>query len=369
MNSLDLENLYSDTDKTRKSIKRWLEQLSKDLPYGHFRFCTEGSLIPSIGQTCQASTCFAIKTAWQTGIWDEWPDIIKTGCSEFLRSVQQENGYFYDPWLHKATKFNLSFIINRILRKRNLKLCNLIAETRQSASTLLMIGKKPVYPLPVPVKTPDEVVRYITSLNWNNPWDAGSHFSHLIFFIVNNKKISALSYNYQSLIHTAVKTLESYYHKPTGTWFTGNPSNTQLVNGTMKIFTGLQLLGYKHPDPCNIIDFALSVPFGKDGCSFLDLIFVIYQARLSNPNYRSNDIKGIAVNALKHINGFKKPDGGFSFYPDRAQTTYYRARVSKGFPVSDLHGTVMATWIISLCLSILNDDYPSQYRRWNIMIP
>jgi len=42
----------------------------------------------------------------------------------------------------------------------------------------------------------------------------------------------------------------------------------------------------------------------------------------------------------------------------------YGAKVSKGFAISDLHGTAMMCWAIALALDLLKPDLPEGGEYW-----
>lgn len=169
------------------------------------------------------------------------------------------------------------------------------------------------------------------------------------------------------LVDTLLKELDAYYNPETGTWYKGNPPDHIKINGAIKVFSGLQWLDYPYPDTHVLLDFALKQPFEPDGCNFLNRLFVVHQAKRGlEKDYRVQEIKKLARKALKKIMEFHQTDGGFSFFKNRAQTNYYHARVSKGLPVSDLHGTTMFVWTIALCLELLGDDGPEGSEAWRV---
>ena len=61
----------------REDLKNYLEKLNQDLEPGRFRFCEKGGKIPTHGKAGQMTTCFAIRTAVQCGIWQDWSNILK----------------------------------------------------------------------------------------------------------------------------------------------------------------------------------------------------------------------------------------------------------------------------------------------------
>lgn len=369
-----------DNKKIKEDLSIWLDELAYGLEPGRFRFCLSGSSVPTIGQFAQFTTCFAMKIAWQTGIWDQWSYARKESCIKFIQSFQKRNGFFFDPWLAQSVNKNLrlklrflrSFFTGspayRTIRKK--KLINMRAETRQSASTLLMVGTKPKYVLPLEVLSLDDIRKYIDFWDWRFPWSAGSHLSHLIFFLSVNKMIFNVPDNYEELISYILNFLNTIRDPGTGTWFVGDPSDYQKINGAMKILSGFDWINNKYPDCTSLIDFALRLPFAEDGCGFLDRLYVLQQALKGAPhNYRIDEIRNVARKSLERIYNFKKSDGGFSFFPNRSQNNYYGVKVSKGYPVGDLHGSVLITWAIAIALDLLGEEAPCGFEYWRCHKP
>jgi hypothetical protein len=309
-----------DVKKVRESIAGWLDELSEGLEPGRFRFCKQGDMVPVTGKQAQVSTCFALKIAWQAGIWDEWPEKKKQACIKFIQSFQREDGFFFDPWLAEASKGmgwkDLALVLLGRMKWDSIKerqIRNLRAETRQSAATLLMVGARLKYPLPCEINSADEAVRYIKSFDWTEPWAAGSHLSHQMFFLTLNYKLFGIPENYSDIMETVLGELDKLRDEETGSWFKGNPPAHIKVNGAMKIFSGLQWLDYPYPDCTRLMDFALSQPFQCDGCGFLNRLFVVHEAQKGVPSgYRDEDIKKLAQAVLVEVQKFQKPLRGHS---------------------------------------------------------
>ena len=363
--------IQADVNGLRNSIGNWLEAMADGLNPGRFRFCSKGAFVPVDGKAAQVSTCFAMKSAWQAGIWDRWNEERRKACIEFVKSFQTEDGWFKDSWLETNARLNLKDLARLALGRtcwmtvKNRKTENLRAETRQSAATLLMVGEKPDYPLPQEIKTTDDAKKYIDALDWSNPWGAGSHVSHQLFMLsVNKQCFDALEGN-KNLVNALLQELKRYYHPDTGTWHKGNPPDAIKINGAMKVFSGQQWLNRPYPDTRALLDFALKQPFESDGCGFLNRLFVVYQAQKGvEEGYRQTEIRKLAQDALRRVMEFHLPDGGFSFYKNKSQARYYYASVSKGLPVSDLHGAAMFVWAIALCLELLGEDAPEGAEVW-----
>jgi hypothetical protein len=360
----------------RESIALWLEEMAKDLEPGRFRFCSQGNLVPVTGRAAQVSTCFAMKTAWQIGVWKGWPEERKRGCIEFVSSFQRKDGSFYDPWLFRNARLSWRNYASAILGRTSWdslwrrKEWNLRAETRQSASTLLMVGSQPVRKLSCDAVTIDQIKNYISTFDWTIPWSAGSNTAHLMFMLFVNRTCFSEPENYNLLIEVILEELEKYYDSDTGTWFSGSPPDNIKINGAMKILAGFQWIDKIHPDSSKLLHFALSQEIKFDGCGFLNRLFVVHQARkgIIKKDF-SAEVQSLGQKVFSEIKKFQKPDGAFSFYPDKSQVSYYYAKVTKGLPVSDLHGTVMLSWAVAIALDLLGDQAPKGSENWTCQIP
>ena len=86
-------------DSVRESVASWLEEMGDGLAPGRFRFCKTRSLVPTRGKRGQVTTCFAAKSAWHIGAWEDWPSERREECTRFIKSFQQPDGNFVDRWL------------------------------------------------------------------------------------------------------------------------------------------------------------------------------------------------------------------------------------------------------------------------------
>jgi hypothetical protein len=358
----------SDLSNLRNSISAWLDTLQAGCYGGHFKFCLQGNLTPD---SALMPACFGMKIAWQTGLWEQWAEDRRQSCIEYVNSFQTNDGYFYDPWLVRNSRSKPMDFVRVLMGRLSLqqvahrKIQNILAETRQSASTLLMVGANPKYPMPCELKKTSEVVPFVNSFNWDNPWSAGSHISHQLMMLTINRSLFNNGIDYEAIIDGILRQLFLIRDPKTGTWFTGNPSDTIKINGAMKILSGLQWLNLPYPDTRALLDFALQQPSQDDGCNFLNRLFVVWQAKRGVPaGYRKDEICSLAYDVFSKLDRFKKSDGAFSFFPDHAQNMYFGVKVSRGKRVSDLHGTVMLVWAIAIALELLGDEAREELMFW-----
>ena len=137
-----------------------------------------------------------------------------------------------------------------------------------------------------------------------------------------------------------------------GFYFKGNiPSESELINGAMKMITGFDWLGIPIHKPEKIIDKALSIKVSGYGCDLVDIVYVLYKCS-EHTNYRRKDI-------LKYFNYLEgviakhyfKDEKAFSYNVDRSQIYYYGLKITRGLKTPDLHGTLLLLW----ALSMIND--------------
>ena len=73
-------------------------------------------------------------------------------------------------------------------------------------------------------------------------------------------------------------------------------------------------------------------------------------------------LKNIELIIDKH---FFHEIGGFSYYLNKSQTSYYGVEIARGLNTPDIHGTILLTWLIAMIYDINN---PSQ-DKWKIIKP
>ena len=344
----------------RESVGHWLDEMGEGLPPGRFRFCKTRSLVPSSGRRGQGAVCFAIKSAWHVGAWQNWPSDVKEGCTQFIKSFQLPDGNFIDRWLLNRIEwsYRLTMAKNRRFRDmfsdmREHKTRTVRAETRQSAATLMLLGHHPLYPVPVEWRSENAVREFVQSLNWALPWGAGSHTSHLVAFAVMNGGATDGSMSKDEMLKAAFQESDRFLDEKTGAWGNGDVGHVQRLNGAMKMMTAYEWAERPIPYPDRLLDYALVEQSEDDGCGVLDRLFVVHQASKHAPGYRTEEVRSFALEALAEIDLYRQPDGGFSFHPTQAQRSYYGALVSLGGRQSDLHGTVMFTWACAIALDLL----------------
>ena len=169
----------------------WLSGLKNNLPFfldhqrdgtipGYFSYSFSGDLYKKKRTSNLAGSIFALKLYRLIGESDE--RIIKPIVDRVL-SFQQADGTFRDPLV--CRKRLLRNILSNLKHGRLTQMGNeqyIRAETRQAYSALMLYDVLPQQmTLQIPIK-PNDVEKFLRSLDWSHPWGAGSHFSHLMFF-------------------------------------------------------------------------------------------------------------------------------------------------------------------------------------------
>lgn len=316
---------------------------------GQIAFCKEGALF-SPGKGCGlGASALAMKTLYQIRKWG----MLETGLADdwvtHLQSFQsEENGLFEDPVLHpKADRATHPIAF----WKKDIKVRR--AETRQAAAALLSAGSAPLYPVKGIPSTESEVKKHLGALPWDkNPWGAGSHTSHLVFFLKLNADNFSETESYEKLLPVIMDFLDEMQDKQTGSWHRKEERPNYQVNAAMKVLTIYRLLGQEFNLPAKLIDLALSCKDGRDACHSLDTLFVLHESSRWS-DHRWEEISVFAETILAGIEKHRKADGGFSFFPDHSNPVYYGIPVSEGRAVSDVHGTHLLVWATTLCANLM----------------
>ena len=70
-------------------------------------------------------------------------------------------------------------------------------------------------------------------------------------------------------------------------------------------------------------------------------------------------------NLIKVIEKHFNDDGGFSYFIDKSQTHYYGVKITDGLQQSDLHGTLLFVWALSMIFELQETSSFS----WSIIKP
>ncbi|MBN1392857.1 MAG: hypothetical protein JW947_08660 [Sedimentisphaerales bacterium] len=339
----------------KENMLRFISFMKSRTVAGYYRYSYSGDLYDEGVHWNPAGSVFALKIYYTLGVEDN-RDI--DAAANYIKTFQHTNGWIYDSLVFRKSAFR-----NAIASLRQANFSNLLntnykrAETRQCYSALTLYDKLPESTqLPVP-RNEQQVSDYLDSLPWNCPWDAASHFSHLMFFLALALKTGEMEQQtFERLTKFAAEWTNCLQHPQDGCWYTGDPSLRQKINGAMKVITGLlaaDMVDFAYPE--KLIDLCLSSKNDLDACDNFNIIFVLnYASKSLDKNYRRPEIEDFALQRLnmywKHYHNDKN---GFSFYPNRANDIYYGARITRGLNEPDIHGTSLFLWGISIIVQLL----------------
>lgn len=224
-----------------------------------------------------------------------------------------------------------------------------VAETRQAVSGLINLNR-PI----LEIKVDDiftEPLYFMTDKQWENPWGAGAHLSHYLFFMKLLQR--------KSSIEKVMENLKKY-EKPNG-WYHGKPNKHYIVNGIMKVFTGFDIVNelplldgdYKielsGTMANNIIDEILQIDDSFGGCGIYDYVYVLTKCMDNCGNAEKitkckERLNGILQVILKH----QQTDGGFKYEITTAKAhKYYGEEIVPDGMIGNVHGTTLFCMALS----------------------
>ena len=323
-------------------------------------------------------SCYALKTYFTLNKWDNFDEDYKNEWGQYINSFQKKSriypdySFLDDAYIDNFNKFrierftkdfvkkllNLSKKYNYQSKKFELQ-TSIRAETKQAISTLQQVNFSNQYIYDDFPKTENEIKNYLNKYDWNKPWSAGAQFSGLCVFVSTQ-----LDDNLD--IKTSLENFINSKVNSDGFYYSGEmPNYTELINGSMKVLTGLDWLNVPIHFPEKIIDLCLSGKPSQQGCDLVDFVYVLYRCSLET-NYRKKEIIKYLENFYETIfNHFYPNQGGFSYGIDSSQKLYYGVEISKGKNEPDIHGTLLLTWALSMIFKITeNENYD-----WKVLKP
>ena len=352
-------------------IERYINSLNKD--NGGFKYSPSRNNLTEYGELLELGfSCYALKINYiissnklsDSSYIDKW--------SNYLNSFQSEKNIFgansyVDRYLveyHNLFKFSTLFkdtlkntaniFSNQKYETSSSKLKSYIfAETKQAISTLFQVSKisKNVF-LSFP-KTEKVIFDKLDYFNWSKPWNAGAQFANIC--MLTNTQLSFEDSSKNS------KYLQSYiktkFNSKDGFYYSGKTSDKrELVNGAMKVITGLDWINYEIHSPEKLINFCLNYKVDHEGCDIVDVVYVLYKCS-KQTEYKKKEIiqyfESLEPIIFKH---YFEDEGGFSYFVNKSQTHYYGVEVTKGKNFPDIHGTLLLVWAISMMEEIRELD-------------
>tara|TARA_B100001250_G_scaffold253536_1_gene218036 strand:+ start:1080 stop:2201 length:1122 start_codon:yes stop_codon:yes gene_type:complete len=312
-----------------------------------------------LGFSCLALKCYFMLGAWKTldiKKQKEWIHYINTfqGSVTNLPAnsyvdkafVNHYNLYKSRFGIKNVAKYSMNIIYPGKYSTNNQKYEETIrAETKQAIATVFEVGYRNKFEYIEFPKEGSDINQYLDSLNWNNPWTSGAQFSSLCVFSrtqlsdSESKKTALYLYDY----------LEKVLNSENGLYYIGNQDNkNELINGAMKVITGLDWLDLPIHYPEKIIDFCLSSKPNQEGCDIVDIIYVLYKC-VNHTNYKRKIIQQYLEDLKPLIKQhFKEAEGGFSYFTENCQQYYYGIQFSNKNNQADIHGTTLLLWALSM---------------------
>ena len=364
--------------RVQESVVAFLDRLKIPSTPGLFLHCIKG--LTQEGRTVALGfSCFALKIYYALGLWDNLSQEEKTDWIHFLKSFQTSTitvgGLIsYNAFIDEAIITYLSrqkawyeSLMDRVFYPNRLTYLQrvIIAETKQAVATLAQVGEsadRPYRGFPI---TEKKVTSYLSNLDWTHPWGAGAHLSALAVFLTSQAPRLLQEFERKHLLDACLCFIESLADKETGAYFKGpTPAYGMLINGAMKILTALDWLKVPIHYPARLIDTCLQELPLSEGCHLVDVIYVLYRCS-QHSQHRRGEVQAYCTQVLAMIKEHYNPDGGFSYNIGKSQVSYYGVPVSKGYAVSDIHGTCLLTWAAVMILEILEKNWVG----WKVIRP
>lgn len=346
----------------RTTIPNFLNALKGKKRPGFYRYSLSGDYVPESVKWGLGNSAFFLKIAYTLGLENTHEQDIQDAAG-FILSFENAQGEFCDRTLSLLSLPWRSYDFVKSRNRSTLFYQNVKrAETRQALSSLRLFhinGKHPYRDFP---QNESEVLKFLQRLNWHQPWGAGSHFSHVLFFLKNSDHP-----NKEALIDSAIYWVNQLQQKTDGCWYRGTPTIQQKINGAMKIITGLAAAGRtQFPRAQTLADTALASTNDSQACDNFNITYVLKNCdAVLGHQYRRSEMTEFMQNRLALYRKFYYPEiGGFSFHPRSANRMYYWAPISRGKDEPDIHGTVMFVWGISLISQFLGINKELGFREF-----
>ena len=357
---------------------RWLGTVSVAGQAGRYRVCERG-LTPAGEALTLGPSCFALKILWTLGAWPELSETTRQGWVDLICSFQAEpggggsaDGSFLDPVFLAESPTGASrrrgwkARLRSVLKKpeptweQRVRL----AETKQALASLSQVGARPRWSYRGLPAEAGDLRRMIRGYDWTQPWAAGGQTSGLATLLALQEE-SIDSEAFAALRQVCVEEIQRVADPESGGYFRGGePPPHQLVNGAMKVLTALDWLGLPIHFPQRLIDRCLAMTPRGEGCDVVDVVYVLWRC-LREVDHRRPDVQRYVQQLLPTIAEHWHEGGGFSYYPGRSQTTYYRLEISAGQPVADIHGSCLLLWASAMSLDLLG----AKPAHWEIIRP
>tara|TARA_B100001564_G_C20643141_1_gene673125 strand:- start:878 stop:2014 length:1137 start_codon:yes stop_codon:yes gene_type:complete len=354
-------------DDLFENIQGYLISLAN--PNNKFQFYPANNGLLKNGEKLSLGfSCLALKSYYMTGLWERQDISFQNQWIDFINSFQKKNNnfplnsYIDDEYLNGFSEIDIKRQFKNITKNIvNLIMTNKFdtdkkkiqdgvrAETKQAISTLYQVkSKNKLRYIDFPYKD-HQIKDFLTSLNWQKPWSAGAQFSALCVFVSTQLDKS----DQEESIRYLKNFIGSLANTETGGYFLGStPSSKEYINGAMKVLTGLDWIEQKIHYPEKLIDYCLDNTPSQEGCDIVDIIYVLYRCA-KETSYKRLEIEKYLIKQLEIIEKhYFYGKGGFSYFINKSQITYYGLQITSGLKTPDLHGTTLLLWALSMIYEI-----------------
>ena len=356
-------NYTAESQLIYSGVKNFLENLRK--PNTQFSFFPALSGVTEEGKKLNLGfSCYALKIQYMMGQLNQLNSDNINGWVTYINSFQKNNimfpnnSYIDSVLLESYQKYNFNSTIKEMLKfslntlkikqfeSKNKKLKKAInAETKQAISTLYEINKPNKKLIQNEYENFESLINYLESLDWQKPWDAGAQFSSMCVYSRTQ------NFNFDNSLSEYIK---KKVDSETGSYFSVMPSDTrQVINGAMKVITGLDWLGHEIHYPKKLIDYCLNNRPILEGCDIVDYVFTLYKCS-QQTDYKKQEINKILSEIFEElVNLYYRNEGGFSYFVGGSQSHYYGVKITDSHNTPDLHGTLLCVWAINMILDNL----------------
>ena len=310
-------------------------------------------------------SCYGLKFFYLSGQWDKISSEDKENWVGFINSFQTidprfpKNSYIDKNYIYYLNKFEtkkfLKDSIKNILNFTGVKLYDskyvyekksVNAETKQAIATLYQVKAQNKFKVE-PEFDSENVLQYLTNLDWSSPWASGAQYSAICVYSSTQN-----SYDKEMLKEFS----DNLVDVESGFYFKHKPNNNrELFNGAMKIITGLDWIDHEIHYPKKIIDFCLKNRPIFEGCDVVDFIYVLNMCSKSI-NYKKDEVIKLLSELSEEMDVlFNNSDGGYSYFKNKSQTHYYGVEITEGLNVSDIHATLLCTWANVMILETIGE--------------
>lgn len=342
-------------------------------------------------------SCFSLRSFYMLGWWDKLQYSERQAWISYINSFStvetrvgmnnptpgiSTSGYVDEPliryisgrlpqaWLcdpRKQVQRKIDDFRDYLIKRPRYAQRVILAETKQAISTLSDVGQQTGSPYDGIPFVQSSLRQLLQSFDWSRPWEAGGQAAAYAVLLTTEGPRLVGGEKVRQLRETCIAFLTSLADRKTGGYYLGKfPSHQNLINGSMKVLSALDWLECPIHYPDRLIDTTLSKTPQSEGCDLVDAIYVLYRC-CQQSSYRRRDVINFALELAKRIELHRRADGGFSYYEQKAQNVYYGAPISRGLHESDIHGSFLLVWALSMIFRIC--DYSPSGRQWNIIRP